>query len=145
MSNPINGTAVNFGFGAGAGITIAEMSGVLLQSAEHGTAADVETVRDGLGAEVSHGWHNASDSATLEWVIKPVDGQTSLAKAIENTVNTYLTPGLFLTLTCTNMPSLNASVWEVQPGTRISGSNTTAKKISVPLRRLAGVTAVASA
>lgn len=142
--NPINGTAVNFGFGAGAGITIGEMSGVLLQNADHGTNSDLEATRDGAGDEVTHGWHNYSDQATLEWVIKPVDGQTTIAKAIENTVLTYLTPGLFLTLTCTNMPSLNASVWEVQAGAKITGSNTTSKRVSVPLRRLAGVAAVAT-
>jgi len=145
MSNPINGTPVNFGFGAGAGATV--LSGVtdisatlLLQNAEHGSAGDSEVVRDGAGAEVSHAWHNETDSGTLEWVVTGAN----LAATITNTVMTYLTPGLFLTITCTNMTSLNASVWEVQPGVRITGSNTTSKRISVPIRRVPGVTAVAT-
>lgn len=148
MANIINGTAVNFGFGTAAGITITGISGILLQSAEHGTAADVEVTRDGAGAEVSHGWHNEHDEATLEWVISG----TGLANALANTIVSNLTPGTIITITaCANMPGLvvdarfsNPTKWEVQPGVRISGSSTTSKKISVPIRRYPGIFAAAS-
>jgi len=148
MSNPINGTPVNFGFGAGAGITVTELSGVLLQNAEHSTAADSEITRDGAGAEVTHAWYNETDSATLEYVVSGAN----LAATITNTVMTYLTPGAFITITaCANMTSLikdaagaSKTKWEVQPGVRITGSNTTSKRISVPLRRIPGITAAAT-
>lgn len=144
----LNGTAVNFGFGSGAGITITGLTGMLLQNADHSTAADLESTRDGAGDEVTHGWYNEHDEATLEWVISGA----SITAAKAATVVSSLTPGTIIAITaCANMPGLvadarfsNPTKWEVQPGVKISGSSTTSKRISVPIKRLKNIYAAAS-
>lgn len=137
----INGTAINFGFTGSNGIAITGLSGTLLQSLDHSKGADVESVRNGLGDIVSRGWYDLHDEATIEWVITG----TGLANAITNTTLSSLTPGAFIVVTaCASDPDVVAT-WEVQSGAKITGSNTNAKRISVPVHKRAGVTAVASA
>jgi hypothetical protein len=135
------GTAVNFGFPTTAnGITITGVSGTLLQSADHTKQADVFEVRDADGDIVNRTFYNQSDEATLEYIVTG----TGLADAITNTA--LQTPGSLLVITaCANMPSLVATTWQVEPGHKLSGSNMDAKKITVPLKKHAGVTATASA
>lgn len=136
----INGTPVNFGFTGTGGIAITGLSGILLQSAEHSKRADCEEVRNGVGDVVVHGWYNIHDEAQLEWVVTGA----GLADAITNTA--LQTPGTILVITaCASMPSLIATTWEVQDGAKISGGNTNAKRITLPLKKYAGITAVAGA
>jgi hypothetical protein len=138
----INGTPVNFGFTGTNGITISGISGTLLQSADVSAEADKEEVRNGVGDIVSRGWFDQHYKAALEWVISG----TGLANAITNTTLVGLTPGTIINITaCASMPDLIASSWEVMSGAKTSGSNTVAKKFSVPLEKRAGITAVASA
>ncbi len=138
----INGTAVNFGFTGTNGIAITGISGTLLQSAEHSKMADKEETRSGIGDIITRGWHDQHDAATLEWVITG----TGLADAITNTSLTGLVPGTIIVITaCASMPSLVATTWEVQSGAKIVGSNVNSKRISVPIEKRAGITAVASA
>lgn len=140
MSAIINGTAINFGFTGTNGITITGISGTLLQSAEHEAMSDCEVTKDGIGAEVCHGWHNYQDHAKLEWVVTG----SGLAAAITNTA--LIAPGTFVVITaCASMPSLVGTTWECQSGCKISGTNVNSKKISVTLKKVAGITAVASA
>jgi hypothetical protein len=141
MSNPVNGTAVNFGFLTTVnGITITGISGTLLQSADHMAKADVEIVRDGTGAEVVHAHYNDHDEATLEWIITG----SGLAAAITNTA--LIRPGAFVVITaCASMPQLIATTWEARDGVKISGTNTNSKRFSLPITKYPGVTAVASA
>lgn len=137
-----NGTPVNFSFQSAAGISIASgaaLSGILLQTAEHSRQADKETTLDGQGARAARGWHHFRSAATLEWVV----AGTSLATALSNSSLASITPGAFFVITCTTLPDLTGS-WEVQEGPKISGSNTTSKRISVPLEYAAGVTQAAS-
>lgn len=139
MSNPVNGTPVNFGFQGTNGITITGVSGTLLQSADQQAVADVEVTRDGLGKEVTHGWYNDHDEATLEWVITG----SGLAAAITNT--TLLRPGAFVSITaCTSQPGL-VGTWEAQTAIKISGTNTTSKKFTLPIKLLSGISAIAGA
>ena len=136
----INGTAVNFGFQGTNGITITGVNGWLMQSAEHTKAADLEVVRDGLGEEITHGWYNIHDEATLEVVITG----TGLGNSLTNTA--LKSPGTILVITaCTSVPELVATNWEVQAGCKVSGSNTSAKRLSCPIKKFTNITAAASA
>jgi len=139
----INGVAVNFGFtGSAGGIAITGLSGVFLQSAEHEAQADVEIVRDGDGDEVIHAWHNQHEMARLEWVIT---GGTTIAAAITNTTLSNILPGAIIVITaCANIPALIATSWEVQAGSRISGTNVDSKRISLSIKKCPGVTALIS-
>jgi hypothetical protein len=138
----INGTAVNFGFTGTNGIAITGINGTLLQSAETSAHADKEEVRNAVGDIVNRDWYDQHTKATLEWVITG----TGLANAIVNTALAGLTPGTIIVITaCASMPDLVATTWEVMDGASIKGSNTNAKRYSVPLEKRAGITAAASA
>jgi hypothetical protein len=149
----INGTPVNFGFASTAnGITVtdfadAAITGLLIQSAEQSKAADSEVIRGGIGEEVSHAWHNQHDEATLEFVITGTaigDYQTA-ASAIKNTLDALKAAGTLIKITaCVSMPSLLGTTWEIQPGTKVTGSNTNAKRFSLPLKKFTGITATTS-
>jgi len=137
----INGIPVNFGFQGTGGITITGISGIILQSADWSKAADVESARDGQGAIVARGWYDIHDEATLEWIISG----TNLAASITNTDLATVEPGDIITISaCTSMPTLITSVWEVQSGAKITGSNTTFKKLSCTIHRRAGITGAAT-
>ena len=137
-----NGTAVNFVFTGTNGITITGISGTLLQSAEYSAEADKDEVRSAVGDIINRNWYDQRTKATLEWVITG----TGLANAITNTAIASLTPGTIITISaCASMPDLVGTTWEVQSGASIKGSNTTAKRLSVPLEKRAGITAASSA
>jgi len=147
MAATINGVAVNFGFQgtAGAdgsqGISITGITGVLLQNFDQTKAAELERVRDGNGNDVVHAWSNIHDEATLEWVL----AGASLAETLTGVSLSIKSPGSIVAITaCTSMPGLVSSYWEVQAGAKISGSNADAKKVSMPIHLLPGITAAAS-
>ncbi len=131
---------MNFGFTGVGGITITGISGILLQTAEQTKAADCEVGRNGVGDEVAHGWYNPHDEGSLEWIVSG----TGLADAITNTT-IVKTPGTIIVITaCANMPDLVATNWEVQSGAKTSGSNTSFKRITLPVKKFPGITAVAT-
>lgn len=135
----ILGTAVNFGFTGVNGITITGVSGTLLQSADLANQADVEEVRDADGDIVSRAFYNQSQDATLEYVVTG----TNLAGAVTN--SSLPTPGALLIITaCASLPDLIATTWVVEPGPKVSGTNTTTKRITLGLKKHAGVTTIAS-
>ena len=145
----LNGLAVNFGFSSTSwGITITGLTGFLIQTAEETADAKLEAVMGPTGDDVLHGWHGFVTDATLECVITDLSGN-SIATALTNTTLTGVTAGTFITITaCAAMPDLattSHNVWEVQTGAKISKSNTTAAKISIPIKRLVNITAAASA
>lgn len=131
------GIPINFGFATTTdGITITGISGYLLQSADHTKQADIFEVRDADGDMANRTFYNFNDEASLEVIITG----TNLAAAITNTA--LQTPGTILVISaCANMPSLVATNWQVEPGHKVSGSNIDAKKITVPLKKFAGITA----
>lgn len=144
-SPTINGIPINFGFQGTAaadgsqGITITGLNGVLLQSADQAKQAEQEKARDGNGNSVVHAWSDIHDEATLEYIVTG----SNLAATLTNTA--LQTPGTILVIsTCTSMPSLVGTNWEVQAGAKISGSNTTAKKITIPVHKYPGITAAAT-
>ena len=134
----VNGTPVNFGF-SGGGITITGLNGILLQSADHASHADLEEIRNAIGDVVTHIWHNFRDEAQLDYIVTG----TSISNAVTNTA--LQTPGTILSITaCASMPSLVGTHWEVQSGAKIAGSNVNSKKITLPIRQYAGITAAAT-
>lgn len=136
-----NGTAVNFAFTGTNGITITGISGTLLQSSDTSAEADKEEVRNNVGDIVNRDWYDQHYKAALEWVITG----TGIANAIVNTSLAALTPGTIIVITaCASMPDLVATNWEVMAGASIKGSNTNAKRFSVPLEKRAGITAASS-
>lgn len=144
----INGTPINFGFtgvqdaDGGQGILITGLAGTLLQSVEQSKVGECEKVRDGNGNDVVHAWSNIHDEATLEYIVTG----SGLATAITNTTSALQTPGAILVISaCASVPSLIGTTWEVQSGAKVSGSNTGAKKVTLPLHKLPGITAAAGA
>jgi cell division GTPase FtsZ len=131
------GTAVNFGFVGVNGIT-GLTTGYMLQNVDHTKQADVEEVRDPDGDVVSRVFHNANETATLECVVTG----SSLSAALSNTA--LNAAGAIVSITaCPNVPELVQTNWVVETS-RLSGSNTTAKRVTLELRRHAGITAAAT-
>jgi hypothetical protein len=138
----VNGTPVNFGFTGTNGITITGLSGTLLQNVDQAKAADVENTKNGVGDVVTRGWTDIHDEATIEFVVTDSSSQAAARTA---TTLSSLVPGAFIAITaCASRPDLVAT-WEVQAGAKVIGGNVNAAKISVPLHKRAGVTAVAGA
>lgn len=139
-----NGTAVNFAFPTTAGgitITSPSMTGnILLQSADETAAATNERIMDEVGNVVASIWTDPHTKATLEIILKA----SGLAAAITATTLASLVPGTIITIgACANMPDLVATTWEVMDS-KISGTNNSAKKLSLSLEKRAGITAAAS-
>lgn len=134
------GVPVNFAFDTAEGICGTEFSGkALLQTADHEGIADEEPVRDATGKLVTRSFYNLGDKLTLEYIPKG----SSLANAITNTA--LITIGAMVSITaCANMPSLVKTNWCVLPGQKITKSNTTAARITLPMEAHPGITSVAS-
>lgn len=134
---------INFGFKTttnGITVTGTGTGTMLLQSAEYSKNADVYEARDGQGNVVSQTFYNQNDEAKLESIVIG----SGLADAITQT--TIPEVGTIITISaCASMTSLVATNWIVQPGISVSGSNTDAKKVTYPLKKYAGITAVAGA
>ncbi len=138
----INGIAVSFGFATATdangnqGFTSASISGVLLQSADQTDDAELEVVRNGAGDSVVHAWYDFKKSCTFEYVVSGASITAAKAATVLPTI------GTFLSITaCAEMPSLVNTHWEVQKGGKISKSNTTVSKISIPLMACPNITA----
>lgn len=141
--NIINGTAVNFAFPTTpGGITYSVLSGkLILQSADQSKGARNERVTDEVGNVTTSAWTDPHDKATLEHVIKG----TGLADAITQTTLAALAVGVIITISaCANMPDLVATNWEIMDS-KISGTNTSAKKLSLTLEKRVGITGPAGA
>jgi hypothetical protein len=136
-----NGLPVNFGYTSTLGIAITGISGTLLQSVEQSKAADKESARSPQGDIVSNNWYDIHDEATLEWVVSDT---AHISAAVAATTLAGLAPGVIMVISaCPSRPDMVATNWEVQSGARIIvGGNTDAAKISVPIQKRAGITAV---
>jgi hypothetical protein len=138
----VNGLPINFAFQGTNGITINGLAGKLeLQSAEVTAKAENEVVRLANGDKMARGWYDQHQQANLEFIITG----SGLADAIaQSTVNNYK-PGAFITVTtCTSVPDLVGKAWEVMDGGKIAGSNTTAKKLTLPLEYNPNIQATAA-
>ena len=142
-----NGIAVNFAFtqsaGGTMGIVITGVAGLILQNADYSAEADKEEVRAIAGDVISRNWYDSHRKGTLEFVI--TGGTNSIAAALANTTLANFTPGSIITITeCLSLPelvSLNNGKWEVQSGASIKGSNTNAKRLSIPIETRPGIQA----
>lgn len=137
----IVGKPVSFGFSGTDGIAEATYftGKIILQSIEQEYTSDEEQIRSAAGALVTRSFYNPGDKATLEYI----PTASTLAGVTANVSAPAV--GTIVNITaCADMPTLIKSNWVVVPGAKISGSNTAAKKISLPLEAHAGVTAVAS-
>lgn len=138
-----NGTAVNFAFGSAAGITITGFSGILLQNAEQGKESDLASVRDGDGTTVTDIFYDFRDMAQLVWTFSAA----GVAAARTATTLASMVPGTLVVITaCAARPDLIQTNWVItESGPKITGGNTDAAQVTIPLRRRAGITAAASA
>lgn len=136
----INGTPVNFTFQSVTGITITEISGVLLQSASYKKPAKRSLVMDGNGARTTSAWSDPIKTSTLKWKVSG----TGLANAVTNT--TLQSPGNFITITaCPSLPELvSANKWEVIGG-EVSGTNEDVKEIALEIEQAPNITGPAGA
>lgn len=141
MANTQNGTAVNFTFQSAAGITITEITGILLQSASYKKNANRTLVKDGNGDRTSSLLNDKFNSATLEWVVEG----SSLSAALTNTA--LRAPGAFITITaCATLPEIVDATkqWEVLPGCEIKGTNENAKTVTMEIEYAVNIQAVAT-
>lgn len=143
MATQLGSVVCNFGFETTTnGIT---MSGTGIgtftpQSASHSKQASVEEVKSAAGETVQRAFYDFSEDATLEYM---VSGST-IADA--KTQATIPAPGTIVSITaCASMPSIIATNWVVEPGVSIGGSNTDFKRVSLPLKKHAGITAASTA
>lgn len=135
------GAAVAFGFTGTDGIAATALTGkILLQSVELETTADEEQVRSAVGELVNRTFYNIGDKAALEFI---ATGAT-IAAARTNTA--LQAPGTIISITaCADIPALVKTNWIVLPGAKVSGSNTSAKRMTLAIEAHAGITAAATA
>lgn len=135
------GKPVSFAFSGTDGIAEATyLTGkIILQSADHENASDKEEIRNAAGNVVTESFYNPSDKANLEYI----PTATTLAGVTAN-VSLPSVPSILNITACADMPTLIKSNWVYKGGGKISGSNTGAKKITLPLEALSNITAVAS-
>lgn len=139
------GTPVNFGFeGTSGGLTETTTTVLtgkfILQSGDVSRGADEEQVKDGGGNLVNRSFYNPHKKASLEYVV------TGASIAASRTNSVAPTPGSIVNISaCADLPDLVDTHWIVVGEPKISGSNTTAKRISLSLESHAGITAVATA
>lgn len=124
-------------------ITSPTLTGILTQSANHGVASDLASVRDGDGTTVTDIFYDFRGEAELRFAISSA---TNIAAARTNTTLDNVPPGTFVNISaCVARPDLVESNWTVtEAGPRIEGDNTSFAIMVIPLRRRAGITAAAS-
>lgn len=136
----VNGTPVNFTFQSVTGITITEIAGIILQSANYKKQTKRVLVMDGNGNRTTSAHTDPITTTQLKWKVSG----TGLANAITNT--TLQAPGNFITITgCPTMPELvSANKWEVLSG-EVSGTNEDVKEISLDVEQAPNITGPAAA
>jgi len=112
---------------------------IILQSADYENAADKGDVRNAAGEMVSEYFYNQSFKANLEYFATG----TTIAGVTAN-VTLPTVPTILNITACADMPALIKTNWVYKGGGKIAGSNTDAKKITLPLEAFTLITAVAS-
>lgn len=134
------GVPISFGFSGTDGIAATPFTGkIILQSAEYSDTADEEQVRDAAGALCNRNFYNPGSKAQLEYI---VTGAT-IAAARTNTA--LQAPGTIISITaCADIPALVKTNWIVVGEPKVSGSNTSGKRVTLNLEAHAGITAAAA-
>ncbi len=132
----VGGKSVNFAYTGTDGIAATLLTGKMqLQSTDLSNSTDEEQIKDSLGALVNRTFYNPGFKATLEYI----PSGAAASDAITNTALTAI--GTIVSITaCANVPDLIKTNWIVL-GFKISGSNTTAKKVTLELEAHSGITA----
>ena len=132
-----NGTSVNFGFAAIGGFTIGGFQATLVQRVSESVGAEREVIKNYQGDRVADVHTDQVLKCELEVVISATGG-IAAAKAL--TVLGGLSPGTNIIIAaCAEMPDLASNYWEVVGSPRIEGTNTTAKRVTIPIERCAGI------
>jgi hypothetical protein len=131
----INGVALDFGATdlAFSGTGIGTLK---IQSFDISKKADVESVRDATGVEITRDYYNKIWEATWEGVISG----TGLANALTQTILPEM--GVLATSASTNYSWLNSLIWSVEDS-QLKASNTKNKMVTLKLRYNPNITAVA--
>ena len=140
MSTQVGAAACDFGFNTTTGGITISGTGVgtlLLQSGSVSNQAKVEEAMDSVGSTVQRAFYDQSQDASLEYVVKGSSITDAKAQA------TIPDPGSIVTITaCASFPALVQTNWIVEPGVQMSKSNTSFNKVTLPLKRHAGITAI---
>lgn len=138
------GVAVNFAFTGtdGAAFTGTGIGTFTLQSAKHSKTADRYEVKDAAGVLSNVTFANPGEHAVLEYLIRG----SGLADALTQTKIPY--QGIVVAITaCASLPEIVGTtngIWFVDGEPEISGSNTDFKKVTLPLTKNPGISAVTS-
>jgi hypothetical protein len=135
------GKPVSVGFAGTDGIaeTTFLTGKIILQSADFENAADKGEVRNAAGDVVSEYFYNQSSKANLEYFATG----TTIAGVTAN-LSLPTIPTILNITACADLPALIKTNWMYKGGGKITGSNTDAKKITLPLEALTNITSVAS-
>lgn len=127
---------VNFSFTSTAlGITITEVAGFLIQSADYQKNAEVEKIKGVDNETVTKIYSDPSETATLEAVITGADAATALTNTALDAI------GSFVTITaCTSAPHLVKTNWTLEPGSKITQGVGTSAKMTLILEAYPGIT-----
>ena len=131
------GQAINFGFTGTNGIAITGVSGVL-QSVNWKKTAKTAEIADGDGDTASITSYDARDEVDLELIVIGTSAANAILYSYPPAVNSFLP-----ITTCTSLTGLVSNYWVVQNAS-VSGSNTDAKKLSLSLALMSGITVTAS-
>lgn len=138
------GKAVSFGFAGTDGIaeTTFLTGKIILQNADFAKTADEEQVRSAAGELCNRSFYNNIAKASLEYVVTGAN----IAGVTGNLTDAAIpAPGALLNITaCASLPALIKTNWVVVGEPKVSGSNTTAKRISLPIEAADGITVVVS-
>ncbi len=136
----ILGKPVSFAFSGTDGIaeTTYLTGKIILQSADHENGAEKEVIKSAAGVTVTKSFSDPVDKTTLEYFCTA----TTLAGVTAN-VALPPVPSILNITACADMPSLVKSNWVYEGGGKITGSNTGAKKITLPLEAMGSITALA--
>lgn len=137
----INGAAVSWAM-PGFTLTPTTQVGTLIaQGIEHTKNDEPETIKNASGQTATRIWPDPSQDLMFEYFVSG----SSLADA-SNTQCLIPDPGYIVTLAFGTYPALGSSParCEVQSGTKLSLTNTSARKVSLPLKIWPLVTAAAT-
>jgi hypothetical protein len=128
-----NGTGCHWGVST-TGIT--GYGALVITSTEHSMTSDTETARNGAGYVTAHVTYNHGQEATLETWISGSAGTGNVTISIAS----HPQPGDMITIVDAVNTSLSGSNW-IAGNAKVSRSNTSLAKISIPLTRFALLTA----
>ena len=136
MANIFLGVAISFGV-AGTGVSGTGIGTFKLQSTTHKKSVDRDMIRDADGIEVQATLYNHTEEATFEYIPSASTQAGMIAAAVipEN--------GAIVTVTdTTQYTAIAGTTWFVWDDPQISASNTSARKVTLHLKRWLGTNGI---